>query len=459
LLKANKWCLQENSVANHLTQSSWDLNYDLVEGGLVIQAVKHDGFRLAHDVRVTRLWVDAEWPASTSSKNLRNFKLNSADLPATTATVTVLKQPSNPDPAFKGYATPFGLEASFSSKNKYLAGTPNECDITVTERFLFATYGKNPAHEPGGVLDATRLFPLLEFSFPAVDPKNVSQPYPKYFRADYRLDIDIDNVDEAGVVARSLAGSTTENKAAIFRDEESAPSKFQTAAAGVLSLGVSAVNAEPLFAAIEKPLQYEVASYGLVKGSPPAGIDDSKTWDNAHIWPAKKGSYIDPISTPGAFHAVHCHWRWGAVSGDPQARGSLIPAAGAPQFQGVGWSASAGGALVDSKIPTQNLQFAISKADEPAWAAANNPSKQDFKTLFTDARTDPDEVKNGGDLVLWLSFEVFRQDTKPWQGTLFVNGLYFAHNKDNTPLLVRLAGAYGTGAKPSPSKQWQRFAK
>jgi hypothetical protein len=179
------------------------------------------------------------------------------------------------------------------------------------------------------------------------------------------------------------------------------------------------------------------------------------------MWSAKRGGFLgSPISTPGAFHAFHCHWRWGAVAGDPRARGDL-PAAGEPQFTGVGWSESAGGALVDEAIAKQNLQFAITKNDIADWKMERNPSEKEFKSLFK-IRTDPADVSEGTDLVFWLSFEVFRDEAKiaeEWGGTLFVNGFYFAHNKDTTPFKVKAGGAYGEKEVPSAKKKWERFAR
>jgi hypothetical protein len=244
------------------------------------------------------VWVDTEYPDKSSKKNLQNYTLNSMDLPATSPMETLdassSTKPTNPSTFFSHYNNLFGLRVFFSSKTPYLEGTPNACSVGIRQEYLFGDYGKHPAHEPGAVLDATRLFPLLRFSFPAV--KDSSKPSPKYFRADYRLDINLDNIDISKVLllkTPSNVPDTTNNKAAIFRDMESTPSLPPT-------------HVRELFAALEKPLAYEIASHGLVEGSPPPGISKLDTWDNLHIWPAKRGGASSPISTPGAFHAVHC---------------------------------------------------------------------------------------------------------------------------------------------------------
>jgi len=71
-------------------------------------------------------------------------------------------------------------------------------------------------------------------------------------------------------------------------------------------------------------------------------------------------------------------------------------------------------------------------------------------------------VEKGADLVVWLCFEVFRDESQlnnTWERTLFANGFYFAHSADNTPLAVRFGGGYGEGASPKPTQKWQRLAK
>jgi hypothetical protein len=404
----------------------WSLEWDLDEGGLIIENVKHSHFNLAHDIRVTRVWVDTEYPSKSDGKNLQNFKLNSSTLPLNGSEFGLLPSPglSNPSSFFRGYRNLFGLTASFRSFTPYLAGTPNESSVALTQKYLFTDYGKNPAHEPTAVLEATRLFPLLSFSFPAV--KDSSKPYPKYFRADYRLDVNLDNIDESALKAGSFTpGDTTTNKAGIFRDPES------------LKLDIFAANA-------------------------PDNVSKLDTWDSVHIWPAKRGGETGEggIATPGAFHAFHCHWRWGAFLGNPSTW--VASKVGDPQFTGVGWSKAVGGALVDSSIPRQNLQFAITKNDAAEWKEGKNPSLKDFKSLFTSARALPNDVSGGDDLVFWLCFEVFRDEAKlgeVWGGTLFVNGFYFAHGKDRTGWSGKRAGVYKEGSRPSPSQKWDRLAR
>jgi hypothetical protein len=457
-----------------VTAHRWSLSYDLITGGLVLKAVKHDGFRLAEDIRVTRVWVDTDLNSSSSSPNLRNFVLNSSELPAIREPRLILSSElQSPSRFFDMYRNMFGLEVLYASAEPYLKGTSNECDITVKQQYLFGDYGKDPPHEPGAVLDATRLFPLLSFSFPRV--VDTLKPFPRYFRADYRLNIDLDNIDEEALRRGApLSTPTVDNKAGIFRDHEDLPGLFGigvTVARGLLDVR----TLDQLFAAFEKPLKFEIASYGLVADvvhRRPLFPNPRHTWDNIHIWPsmrdASKPFASEAISTPGAFHALHCHWRWGAVAGDPEARGNLLPAAGNRSFTGfnqrlVGAS-RAGGSLVDTRVPEQNLQFAVTKNDAVEWTKERNPSEPDFRSLFTDRRRKPDLIERGGDLVLWMCWEAFRGDGRyvnsdPWEGTLFVNGIYFAHNKDKTPIAATAGGAYREGWNPEPKQQWGRYTR
>jgi hypothetical protein len=108
------------------------------------------------------------------------------------------------------------------------------------------------------------------------------------------------------------------------------------------------------------------------------------------------------------------------------------------------------------------LSLAVTTNDVAAWRKELNPSTRSFEQLFTNVSSTHHMIDKGADLVLWLSFEVFRDDAllhQPWEGTLFVNGLYFAHNKDATPAAANLGGAYGEASNPTPKPIWQRRAR
>lgn len=450
----------------------WALDFGLILGGLVLRNVRHDRYHLARDIRTARIWVDTTPPSRPSTngrdwrggKNLQSYILNSEELPASGG-VSILgtnaSETRHPRPPFAAYETPYGLEASFRSSVDYLSGSLNQVPISVTQRYLFGEYGKNPAHEPGAVLQAARLFPLLRFEFPPVADRSV--PYPAYFRADFRIDVDLDNITESEIKRNALGPDKTMNKAGVFRDYDELMGLFGAGVSAVKGHTVPNSILSTLFAFYEKPISAEIASWGLARVGELPGVAYNETWDNVHIWPARRG-----VSSPGAFHALHCHWRWGAVAGDPSPSGAgsgEIPAAGQPQFKGLGWTKSSGGPLIDSSLPLQNLRFAI--ADAADTESDPNASEQDFASLFT--KRFPRAHRAGSNVALWLSFEVMRgmeHVGETWGGWLFINGLYFAHNVDETPFMLRLAGAYGNGQRSGLGRsddkmisKWERLAR
>jgi hypothetical protein len=432
-----------------IAQNLWSMSYDLKEGGLVLNDVRHDVFSLARDIRVPRLWVSS----SSDARNTKSFILNTPAMPAQGGSSVLSGGGSNSSVApFNVYRTMFGLGASYKTGAPYLTGTPNTCDITVGQRYLFCDYGKNPPHEPGAVLEATRLFPLVDFSFPPVaDP---SKPYPDRLRVDYRIDVALDNIGEISLMTYQWRPTAyqdrSNNKGGVFRDNE--------------DIGLVWPKVTNIFAGVEKPLKYEIASWGLLEGDPGQVGSKDRCWDNLHVWPATKNAVTDAVATPGAFHALHCHWRWGGVSGKKLSwispSSSLLPSAGDQQFKGLGWKETLGGPLLDPRIPKQNLMFAVTKND-PDWAADRNPSGEDFLWQFQGKRA-PDVIEKGDDLVVWFSFQVFRDEAKlkeAWEGTLFINGLYFGHNIDTTPLAVKAGGGYEEAANPFPVRKWDRPAQ
>lgn len=158
--------------------------------------------------------------------------------------------------------------------------------------------------------------------------------------------------------------------------------------------------------------------------------------------------------TPGAFDACHTHWRWGAVSGDPgswaaQIPLAPIPAAG-PQFQGYGWSTARGGPLVDHRVHDQSITFAITGHRANPGADVSTPV---FADLFTG---NPKDISAGDDLVQWFSIELFRnQDNlqSPWEGTVFIHGLYFAYSQEPPWVAARAAYAGLTAPLHNPREQ------
>jgi len=146
------------------------------------------------------------------------------------------------------------------------------------------------------------------------------------------------------------------------------------------------------FQACEKPLLNEIVSHGLVRGQP-FYKNKPSTYDNLHWWGNFKRSeekdYVKKQpSAPGAFFAVHFHWRWGNLisnnyepAGNPtkdEQSGYKIlnfldeftgskkgkHYSGNIQFRSLveqfkDGNKSYGGPLLDPRIEDQDIQFAV----------------------------------------------------------------------------------------------------
>jgi hypothetical protein len=275
-------------------------------------------------------------------------------------------------------------------------------------------------------------------------------------------------------------------QAGLFADSDSASGTFVNALAGSIwhgskSQGVSGGS----FVGAEKPLVFEVTAPGLGYGFssyatplPPGGVPGGvRCWDNVHWWSAR-GPGQPIISAPGAFHAAHLHWRWGAAAApafisrsDPTFEPRTYPSGvtGRPGVSGT-W-----GPLVDPGIWMQSIRVAIvkndAKLDPNAGAALAALSKADWKTLFAPGlRATPDDISAGADLVLWLSAEVASRVTLPayrtgesflptdvaarvveakTSGTIFLHGMFFAHNPEQSGGVTGIVGTTGPQYTPT----------
>jgi hypothetical protein len=198
------------------------------------------------------------------------------------------------------------------------------------------------------------------------------------------------------------------------------------------------------------------------------------------------------ISAPGAFHAAHIHWRWGAaaavtsVRSDPTFNPKVYPSgvAARPGVTGT-W-----GPLVDPGIWMQTIRIAVvkndPKLDPNAGAALTALSTADWKALFNPGlRATPDDISAGADIVLWLSAEVagrvlvpgyrdgsFLPTDVPAQtyeaktsGTVFLHGMFFAHNPEQSGGITGAVGTTGPQYTPNseadirkPPPAWFRSA-
>jgi hypothetical protein len=283
--------------------------------------------------------------------------------------------------------------------------------LFVTQRFILTDYDAQPAHEPSGGLLAARLHPVTEIHY--------EHPKKGYLTA-----------------GRETSAAKIDNSAGLFRDEEIPVPIYD---------GITV--ADITFAAAEKPLKYEVIADGIIHEF---GVTP---WDNVHWWGVnmKKGS-ISP-SAPGAFHALHMHWRWSWA---------LQEISGESQFKGKGIF----GTLVDPRIDKQKLKVAM-VLNEGLPDDLHAHSSEVFEDFFKTHRGKvPEDIQNGGDLVLYYSVEVpavdrsYTPEYNYWdilQGEVFTHGMFFAHEPEKTSLY---AGAMGPMYKrPSESKVPRKWVR
>jgi hypothetical protein len=488
---------------------TWEMQVDMDDatetlpssnGGIILKNVKHDDYNLAKDIRVTRIWIfghDGEKEIAEDFKliwkddnhntpgaqfDLLDFRLKSDGKKIKAGTDQV-----HQNEVFRRYAPIGYIVAKYKIIHKpesYFFKVGDE-PFYFEQRVLMCDYGRNPAHEPGAVLDAARFFPLTSFL--------TNNPKVLRVRVDYRTEAGLDVFlrirkfasfsESKSAFPQSRIIKTSEllktilhreptvdelaeikgkpNQAGIFRDDEGIPDLIT----GGIEVFANDDLLDDLFFAGEKPVPYEIVASGLINGRPGSkiGEDGSKkssqpeitplnipvdqtTWDNIHIWGGfdwKDGEKPLP-SSPGAFHSFHLHWRWGYVSGYPSvkeklkigATGSYATSAfGDDQFKGVvvGKYPDVGGALVDSRLKNQSIVFALTRTisnTEYSWAADDFPSSEIFRDLFAQ-NLAPRALFQGTNIIFWLSFEAIRdKNLDLFAGTLFIHGFYFAHNPE-----------------------------
>ena len=443
-------------MTEYLDPFGWYLQYELGTSGLKLYNIRHANYRLANDVRIAGIWVgsdDPNDPAKPKDALLVSLKLGESNLPNATFVPPPGPGFQSPPVPFDKYRPLFTLNASFKTKDPVLGPNTDSEFLEIIQDYQFGSYGMNPPHEPGAVLQAARFFPLLKFNISGAGKNKV-----KYLRVDFRFNINLDNLGfDPNVRAqkqRSGQDDRGPNQGGIFRDRETIPFPLQ--------LPLRPPDLGDVYAAAEKPLQYEIVTRGLTRGQP-ADAGQPDTWDNYHQWgspyPGLGGSSLP--TTPGAFHCAHLHWRWGKASGDPSEKGIILKAAGEPQFRGPGWTGHPGGPLLDGRVPDQSIRFAVTKNFNHD-LESEILSTQKFEDLFISKRAVPDSVKSGADLVLWYSVEVFRdmkQLQQPWEGALFIHGLYFAHDPEPKSFISMASNLSAELLKPAPAQKWQRYAK
>lgn len=489
------------------TVTGWSLECDTETsgskpptGGMVLRNVRHRANNFAHDIRLIaiRLKIAEVEPSGSTlaTKNLlvtldpamfafgdiQELTPSAATAPSVAGAggsfLDRLKAAADQMRLLKSYFADsagnysgYGLRADYTSTAKLLEGLGN-CEVkglAISQIFLFSTYGNTPPHEPSKALMAARCHPMTVYSLlpnSEVDRSKTIQRV-ESIRFDYRLHLSIDSVPASGTTPPPAPKS---NMAGLFRDNDSAAvgKALATGAGGLILGGVGgAIAAAPMavskaaFAAIEKPLELEVAAPGLAAGLSKYsdGEGEHWCWDNIHWWGTRGSTTM--ISTPGAFHAAHLHWRWGAAvpAGIP-----TIDEGGRPKglAENTAIADSAMGTLlVDPRIWIQTINVAVTE-DDPAvdpdrsGVSAAKLCTETWKSAFTGLRPGPREIRSGADIVCWYSTEVQREYAAPsYQtghifktthtggsytsgpaGTVFLHGIFFAHEGEKSGLKV-----------------------
>jgi hypothetical protein len=437
--------------------------------GYKITDVEHDGFPLAASISIERIGLGGFDQGYRSPQDQANYQVVSIGQMREVVPPTLVEGAGvgTGDLPLGHYTPKFKIESEYE-----LTGAVYEPDQKIRFRptFVFTGYGKDPSHEPGGSLRAARLYPMLRFSLESQTRKKKDPNYRRVtaIQVLFRLHI---------VLAE---GKKIWNQAGVFFDYDDAATKSGTA------VGLARMKPGALFfSRAEKPLIYEIAGKGVVRGA-------VSQWDNIHQWPSTLDPSADPKQafrainlppTPGLPHGFHTHWRWGRT-----ATIGGIALKGGPQYAG---PRGAGFPLIDPAVPDQTVEFAII---QPTY----DPSREeivldridkdpvmylfdDFHKIWENHSYKPAMVLPSGDLVTWISITASHPDRersapsyKPnpskdpkadkhlleeWKGTLFSHGLFFAHEDvDVLPTSLRaLPGTYTAQYLPgNPTQKWLR---
>lgn len=439
-------------------------------GGIVLKDVKHQDFSFANDIRVIGFWIGFEIQEYGKEK-----KEHKQFIPLTSEYFSCIKyeelKKDQPEKAaentmqFSKYPFILGLRATFSL-NKLL--DEKNCRFTgldVNETILFTSYGTDPAHEPSGGLNAARCFPIITFHWKknenyktelkkegerSADIISIRTDYRMEFYLDAKADLnEFDPAKDQAEIDKIMREKLSQ--AGVFRDRDG--EAVAHAAGPFFSIGAGSTATGAAFYAAEKPLALEIVADGLVKGSDIIKADVEFCWDNIHWWNYRgKTNFFHRMkrlpSAPGAFHAVHLHWRWGAaVEGAPKGKESQFLTAETLKDK------LRPGILTHPDCFSQTIEFATVKYNK-----ATDPNNEtiDFKTLGAEnfieffekkdangKKTLPAEIDNGARLVLWYSATIHNSFTHPdgrkitsgLNGPLFIQGIFFAHNEEPTNLM------------------------
>jgi hypothetical protein len=463
-------------------------NQKTFQGGIDLGNVSHDHFELAKDIRVIGFWVEIEIHELKDGKEKQSFQRRFIAFTDQNFACNKFEQMNHSNSVdyigdtmqFSDYPFIQGMRAEFTLR----APLQDNCQfggLNIVQTFLFSDYNDNPAHEPTGGLNAARLFPLIKFNFIDNDDfnKNLKEEKDKYclvrsIRADYRFhfrlssNVQINELKKISLDDYTRIVLKKPSQAGVFTDSNSF---FQMARAGSmgffeiaasygtpfgednLEAGKTATNA--IFAAAEKPLIYELVADGLRNSKSEIKREKKNRtwgWDNIHWWNFR-GQAQDMISAPGAFHALHMHWKWSSLVTEA-AKGREKQFSANQKLKKFidsdGWWLK--GVLVDPACFCQTIKFAVveySESKDPSKKTIDdNFSTENFEDLFI--KSEPENIADGSNLVLWYSVKVedeYLHDSYDYEGdlwntrssrnyssqlsgTIFIHGVFFAHEPE-----------------------------
>jgi hypothetical protein len=425
------------------------------DSGLALQDVRHDAHNFARDIRAIGAWintqrVDASGKVLDKKQTLVTLdsKLFSVSAMRTliprpiarkTPVATVFQYLQEVDSALsfsdyfkdgQGNYVAYGLAVNYDAPDLFASLHLDNCEyagLSINLQYLFSRYANDPPHEPSGQLSAARFHPLITYQLtpnPVPPDKNKPRTRLTSIRFDMRLYLYLDTFLKDKT---SSTGLWNDNQAGLFADRDTGSIMAGLRKGKSLVVG----DDKSAFYAAEKPLVREVAAPGLINGDaegrPDGAADDVICWDNLHWWGADApGRFM--ISTPGAFHAAHVHWRWGEAL---QSWAGRALSNSWRRFQ-------PGHPLVDPTIALQTIRVAVTKyrrSQDPRHTPIRDLTRPQWDALFHNAADapPPEKIQDGGDLVLWYSSEVHRGILPVFPtGTVFIHGIFFAHEAEQS---------------------------
>jgi hypothetical protein len=268
--------------------------------GFCLEGIEHDGHALGDSIRVERIAVAgfSDNDARRSRYDLGHHHVFGLGDCREVMPPTLVELPRGTTDPRGFYAPRLKVAAKYEMRD-LLREADQRMELELG--FLFTDYGKDPSHEPGGIVTAARIYPTLTFSIPDVTH---TKKRPGYRGATavqvlYRIN---NRLDDRGVG----------NQCGVFADlEDFGP-------VGALESLAASKGAPGSFTFIraEKPVVFDLAGRGINHGNAGGWGGTILGWDNIHQYshPAipvgrPDDGFQDQPFTPGLPYGAHIHWR------------------------------------------------------------------------------------------------------------------------------------------------------